>query len=146
MEKKKDAICIEVGCAIIERKGEILIARRKPGGHLGGYWEFPGGKKEELESIEECLIREVEEELGILIRPRRFLRNVIHSYPSKKLSLHFYLCAWLSGVPVKKDCSDFRWVKPEGLLSFLFPPADRDMIQELIRKKKFYFENPAIHY
>lgn len=136
---EKEIPRIEVCCAIIERKGEILIAQRKLEGHLGGYWEFPGGKQEESESIEECLVREVDEELGVLIRPYKFLTNVVHSYPSRQISLHFYLCAWVSGNPVKKDCLDFRWVRPEDLLSFLFPPADRDIIQDLIQKRKDYF-------
>jgi len=136
---EKEISRIEVGCAIIERKGEILIAQRKLEGHLGGYWEFPGGKKEGAESIEECLVREVDEELGVVIQPYKFLTNVVHSYPSREVSLHFYFCTWVSGTPVKKDCLDFRWVKPEGLGSFLFPPADRDIIQDLLQKKKYYF-------
>lgn len=138
-KKDKDVIRVEVGCAVIERKGELLIAQRKPGDHLGGYWEFPGGKRRNSESFEACLIREVREELGVLIQPRQFLRKVTYSYPAKQVSLNFYLCTWVSGIPVKKDCFYFRWVKPEGLRSFLFPPADYDLIQDLIQKKRFYF-------
>ena len=132
-------IRVEVACAVIERKGELLIAQRKPGDSLSGYWEFPGGKRKDSESFAACLVREVREELGVLIQPRQFLRKVAYSYPEKQVSLHFYLCAWVSGAPSKKDCFDFRWVRPEALRSFLFPPADHDLIRDLIQRKRLYF-------
>ncbi len=130
---------IEVGCAIIGKEGKLLIAQRKPADHLGGYWEFPGGKREANETMEQCLKREVLEELGVLIRPRQFIRRRDCEYPARKISLHFYFCDWVKGEPERLDCLDFRWVTPEELRNFRFPPADDEMIDELIRKKEAYF-------
>ena len=136
---------IEVGCAIIRAKRNewnetrLLIAQRKPGAFLGGYWEFPGGKIEERESVEQCLVREVEEELGVRIRPAEFFCIKEHVYPEKTVRLHFYFCDWVSGAPAKLDCLDFRWVRPEEMKDFRFIPADTEIINELIRGKKKYF-------
>ena len=137
---------LEVGCAVIagsprdpETRGKILIAQRKPGDSLGGFWEFPGGRVEDGENLEDCLVREVWEELGVGIRPRRFLGLVNHSYPTQEVRLHFYLCDWRQGRPVRHDCLHFRWVLPDELHRYTFPRADRDMIQQLIRNRASYF-------
>ena len=136
---------VEVGCAIIRAKrGEgskarLLIAQRKPNVFLGGFWEFPGGKIEEGESVQECLAREVYEELGVRVRPAEFFRLEEHAYPEKTVRLHFYFCDWVSGDPETRDCMDFRWIRPEELKDFNFIPADKEMIEELIRGKERYF-------
>ncbi len=130
---------IEVGCAIIRHQGRILIAQRKAESYLGGYWEFPGGKREAGETIEECLIREVREELGVTISPHSLLKQVRHTYPEKDLLLDFWFCDWVSGEPARVDCQDFRWITPEKLSDFKFPPADDDLIRDLILHKNSYF-------
>lgn len=135
----KSPTTIDVGCAIIRRSHELLIAQRKPNDHLGGYWEFPGGKKENCETLEECLIREVEEELGVHVVPHRLLQTVHQKYPERILALHFYICDWKAGEPQKRDVHDFRWIIPEALKQFRFPPADDDIIEELIRNKALHF-------
>lgn len=130
---------IEVGCAIIRRQDQLLIAQRKPDDNFGGYWEFPGGKRCRGESLEACLVREVQEELGIVIVPDRLLQKIDHAYPARILALHFYLCDWKSGEPVCIDCHDFRWIQPEEMRDFKFPPADDGIIEELILNKEKYF-------
>ncbi len=130
---------IEVGCAIIEKDGKILIAQRLPGTFLGGYWEFPGGKKHADESMEACVVREVWEELRLKVRVREFLRTDSYRYPEKIIHLYFYLCDWTSGRGVKEDVRDFRWVDPEELHNFRFPVGDDNMINELILKRNIYF-------
>ena len=131
---------IDVGCAIIVKEKKILIAQRKPEDSFGEYWEFPGGKVEFGESIEDCLIREAEEELGISIRPERLLEKGFHRYPEKTLHLYFYLCRWVKGDAKKIDCHDFAWVAPEELKNYQFPPADDGIIEELIRNQQDYFK------
>lgn len=130
---------IDVGCAIIRRRDMLLIAQRCPGDTFGGYWEFPGGKREPGESIEDCLVREVREELAVEVRPAGLLCVKEHSYPGKNLRLFFVFCDWLTGVPVRHGCHDFRWIRPEELRRFWLPPADADVIQDLIQRKHVYF-------
>ena len=129
---------LEVGCAIITaltgpNAGKILIARRKLDDHLGGLWEFPGGKKEDYESMEECLVREAMEELQVEIKPHQFLRRTDHTLPQRIIALHFYICHWVSGEPVAIDCLEFCWVTPPELKKFQFPEGDEDVINELIQ-------------
>lgn len=129
---------VDVGCGIIVKKGRLLIAQRKYGAHMAGYWEFPGGKCRPGEDIRECLIREAYEELRIHIKPKRSLWTVKNEEKKRVLLLNFYLCEWILGDPVCEDCLDFRWVAPRELRSFMFLPADRDVITELIEKEYYY--------
>jgi 8-oxo-dGTP diphosphatase len=124
---------IEVAAGIIYRDGRYLIARRKPGVHLGGYWEFPGGKREEGESLEECLHRELFEELSIRVDVPIPYRIIRHAYPERTVELHFFRCAIEQGEAAPIDCEEIRWVLPEELAQFEFPPADRVIIDALQR-------------
>jgi len=134
----KNSPTVNVGCAVILHKDRILIAQRKKGDTLAGYWEFPGGKLEECESLEECLAREVREELGIEIKAVKFWRTIEHEYPAKKLALHFYFCRWISGKPEPIECAAARWIKIPELKRYKFPPADTDVIKDLIANETEY--------
>ena len=123
---------IEVGCAIIVHEEKILIAQRKAGSYYGGWWEFPGGKIEPGETMEECLVREVREELAVEIRPRKLIRKTPHTYPEREVMLHFYLCDFISGTPARIECDDFRWIEPKEFTAFQMLPADKDIIQDLM--------------
>jgi mutator protein MutT len=118
-----------VTAGLIWRNGKILITRRPKGSHLEGYWEFPGGKQEEHESLPSCLEREIQEELGISIKAEKFLLKVDHDYEKKAISLHLFLCAWLSGTPTPIGCDEIRWAKPEDLENFKFPPPDMKILE-----------------
>ena len=85
-------------------------------------------------------MREIDEELGICIKPTQFLCNTKHEYPTKKISLHFYLCNWVEGAPKAREVEDFRWIMPDELKNFKFPEGDEDIIEELIRKQDEYFK------
>ncbi len=122
---------IQVGAAIIRHDGKILIARRKDDDHLGGLWEFPGGKREKGESFEACLKREIAEELRGRIEVERLWKVVSHPYPDRVVELHFYFCRFTGGNLRAIGCQDFRWVLPEELAQFSFPPADAELIKEL---------------
>lgn len=122
---------IEVAAGLIEQGGRYLIARRKPGVHLAGYWEFPGGKREVDESLEECLRRELFEELSILVDVPVPYRVVRHDYPDKTVELHFFRCRIEQGQARPLDCAEVRWVLPEELTDYRFPPADRVIIEAL---------------
>jgi 8-oxo-dGTP diphosphatase len=124
---------IEVAAGLIRHKGRYLIARRKQGVHLAGFWEFPGGKRETDESLEECLQRELFEELGVRIDLPIPYRIVRHNYPEKTVELHFFRCAIEEGMPAPVDCAEIRWVLPEELTQFEFPQADQVIIEALQR-------------
>jgi mutator protein MutT len=122
---------VEVAAGLIHHGGRYLIARRKPGVHLAGFWEFPGGKREPDESLTECLRRELFEELGVLVDLPIPYRIVRHDYPEKIVELHFFRCAIEEGEARPVDCDEIRWVRPEEMRHFEFPPADRAIIDAL---------------
>ncbi|MEK6549438.1 MAG: 8-oxo-dGTP diphosphatase MutT [Nitrospirota bacterium] len=122
---------IQVAAALIVREGRYLITQRRADVHLGGLWEFPGGKRESGESLEDCLRRELREELGIEISRPVLFRVIHHDYPEKSVELHFFKCAIASGLPRPLGCEDLRWVAPEELDQFPLPPADQPLVEAL---------------
>lgn len=122
---------IQVAAALIVREGRYLITQRRADVHLGGLWEFPGGKREPGESLEDCLRRELREELGIEISQPVPFRVIRHAYPEKFVELHFFRCAISSGLPRPLGCEDLRWVVPEELDQFPLPPADQPLVAAL---------------
>ena len=125
---------IEVAAGLICRDGRYLIARRKSGVHLAGFWEFPGGKREAGETLEECLQRELFEELNIRIDVPLPFQIIRHQYPEKTVELHFFICRIESGDARAIDCEEIRWVWPHALDAFEFPPADRPVVEALQRQ------------
>lgn len=122
---------VDVVAAVIWRDKEILITRRLDHVHLGGLWEFPGGKVEPGESMKPALVREILEELGIEITPNHEIFTVEHDYPAKSVRLHFFHCTLLKGEPKPLEVAELRWVKPGELNNFEFPPADAELIRML---------------
>ena len=120
-----------VTAGLIRREGKVLIAKRPEGSHLEGYWEFPGGKQEKSESLEGCLEREIEEELGVRIKAGKFLLTVDHDYGIKVISLHAFNCISLEGEPRPLKSQEIRWVEPVMLGGFTFPPPDIKVIEFL---------------
>src|SRR6185503_21266775 len=101
---------IEVAAGVVFRDGRVLITQRRPDDHLGGLWEFPGGKRESGETFAACLRRELMEELGIEVEVGECLGSVTHRYPGKTVHLRFYRCAWRLHEPSALGCQDFAWV------------------------------------
>ncbi len=124
---------VEAAAGLIAREGRYLIARRKAGVHLAGLWEFPGGKREPDETLEECLKRELFEELSVTIDEPIPFQIIRHDYGERVVELHFFRCAIESGDPNPVDCAELRWVYPHELDRFEFPPADRPIIRSLQR-------------
>lgn len=125
---------VEVAAGLVCHDGRYLIARRNPGVHLAGFWEFPGGKREPGESLEECLRRELFEELGIRIDEPTPFQCIRHEYTEKTVELHFFHCTIQAGQATAIDCAEIRWVLPQELGDFEFPPADRPIIEALGRQ------------
>lgn len=122
---------VDVACAVIRKQGKILIAKRRQKDHLGGLWEFPGGKRIAPESLGSCLERELLEELGIRVKPGRFLARIDYRYPEKKVSLYFYECELLEGRPFAHASLEYRWVWTFELCRYSFPPADEELLNLL---------------
>lgn len=127
------AAVIQVAAGLIIREGRYLIARRKRGTHLGGLWEFPGGKCEAGESLTDCLRRELLEELGVNVAVPVPFRVIRHEYPEKTVELHFFHCVIRGGEARALDCEEIRWVMPDELAGYEFPPADRPLVDALRR-------------
>jgi len=125
---------IDVAAGLVFRNGRLLITQRRPEDHLGGLWEFPGGKRELKESFEACLRRELIEELGLEVEVGELLATVDHAYPEKHVHLQFYSCRARSGEPQALGCHALAWIERPDLDRYAFPPAD-EQILELIRKR-----------
>jgi 8-oxo-dGTP diphosphatase len=121
---------IVVAAAVVERDGRFLLTRRLKGTHLAGTWEFPGGKCEPDEKPQECLRRELIEELAVDAQIGSRLLVTRHAYPERTVELHFFAAA-LSGEPVPQLGQEMRWVLREELGSLDLPDADADLISLL---------------
>lgn len=121
-----------IGVGVIwNNQQQILIDRRRPGGTLGGLWEFPGGKLEPGETVEECIKREILEELGIEIEVGKHLMTIEHDYTHLRVTLRVYHCCHISGVPQALECEEVCWVTLDEINSFQFPAANKHIITAL---------------
>lgn len=125
----------EVAAGIIWRDSRLLITRRPPKGLLGGLWEFPGGKREPGEDLEDCLKREILEELGIAIEIGPRLTSVKHAYTHFRITLHAIECRYRGGRIRLIGVDDYRWIFPRELDRFALPAADHKIIALLKRRK-----------
>jgi len=131
-KKKKKVPHIVVGAAVLSnRKGEILIAQRKQNDMLGGLWEFPGGKQESGETIEECIARELKEELGINVAVGDFFMTVKHAYSHFTMTMYVHRAKIISGRPRPLDCADYAWVKRTSLSIYACSKADLHVVAKL---------------
>lgn len=129
--KAKDCHIIEVAAGLVFRAGKLLITQRRPNDHLGGLWEFPGGKREPGESFKMCIERELKEELGIDVDVGEVFDAMTHAYPEKTVHLKFLKCIWRQHEPRALGCSAFAWVEREELAQYDFPAADSKLLQKL---------------
>ena len=121
----------EVSAALIFRGGKLLITQRPAKAHLGGLWEFPGGKRESDETFEQCLVREIREELGVGIAVGELFESVTHAYPEKTVHLKFFICRLLGGEPQPLGCKAVKWAGKSDLADYEFPAADARLLEKL---------------
>jgi mutator protein MutT len=124
---------INVVAAIIVKQNTILAARRKPGLHLAGYWEFPGGKVESNESPEAALIRELKEEFNIESAVQYFVGENTHHYGDKTIKLSAFRVEHISGSFELEDHDEIRWLRPDELYELNWAPADIPLIDDFLR-------------
>ena len=122
---------IDVSAALIFHDGKLLITQRHSDAHLGGLWEFPGGKREPDETFEQCLVREIREELGVRISVGKIFESVTHAYPEKTVRLKFFVCRLERGEPQMLGCAAFKWISAAELDNYQFPAADTKLLEKL---------------
>src|SRR4051812_15036958 len=122
---------IDVSASLVFRDETLLITKRHDDVHLGGLWGFPGGKREPNETFEQCLLRELREELGIDVTIKDLVESVTHQYPERTVHLKFFRCAWLRHEPRPLGCVDLAWVRAGELSSYHFPEADATLLEKL---------------
>lgn len=122
-----------IGVGVIRNSvGEILIDRRLRTGEMAGFWEFPGGKVEATETIEECIRREIQEELAIAVTVGNRIITIEHDYAKFKVTLFVHDCQCLEGeTPQAIECQEVRWVKVAELDQYDFPEANYQIIELL---------------
>jgi len=121
---------IVVTAAVIERDGRFLLTRRLEGTHLAGHWEFPGGKLHAGETLEECLAREIREELDARVEVGPEILAAVHDYPDRSIELRFFRCV-LKSDPTPTMGQEMRWVALRDLPSVELPPADDELVRLL---------------
>ena len=126
-------LVLVAACALIDADGRVLIAQRPPGKSMAGLWEFPGGKVEPGERPEQSLIRELKEELGIVVKEECLapLTFASHLYPDFHLLMPLYVCRRWEGFVEAREAQALKWVRPQELRNYPMPPADEPLIPHL---------------
>ena len=123
-------LMLVASCALVDRDGRVLLARRPEGKWMAGLWEFPGGKLNPGETPEAALIRELKEELGIDISADCLAPFAFASHPYERfhLLMPLFLCRRWKGIPRPREGQTLTWVRPERLAEYPMPPADKPLI------------------
>jgi 8-oxo-dGTP diphosphatase len=121
-------------CALVDADGRVLLAQRPEGKPMAGLWEFPGGKVETGETPEQTLIRELEEELGIVVKEACLapLTFASHTYPEFHLLMPLYVCRRWDGIVTAREGQKLSWVRPNRLRDYPMPPADVPLVAHLV--------------
>lgn len=126
-----------IGVGIIRNEDEeVLIALRPENAMLGGMWEFPGGKQEGKEGINETIVRELKEELGVDVSITKPFMKLDHAYSHFKITMHAYLCELKAGTPKPKSSQEIRWISIDELEDYPFPKANRKLTEKLMNLNK----------
>jgi 8-oxo-dGTP diphosphatase len=130
MSEQTRPILLVAACALVDTDNRILLAQRPEGKSLAGLWEFPGGKVEAGETPEETLVRELNEELGIVTKVACLapLTFASHTYETFHLLMPLYICRRYEGIPKGREGQAIKWVKSKALRDYPMPPADEPLI------------------
>ena len=126
-------VVLVAACALVDADGRVLLAQRPAGRPMAGLWEFPGGKVETGERPEQSLIREMKEELDIVVREECLapLTFASHNYPDFHLLMPLYVCRRWEGTVAAQEGQKLAWVRPNRLRDYEMPPADVPLIAHL---------------
>jgi 8-oxo-dGTP diphosphatase len=122
-----------VAVALLDTDNRILVGSRPAGKPFAGYWEFPGGKVEAGETPEMALIRELHEELGILIKPSCLspFTFVSHAYESFHMLMPVFMCRFWENLPQPREGQDLRWVRPAQFADYKFVPGSIPLLPQI---------------
>jgi A/G-specific adenine glycosylase len=135
LKPKADVPHFTVSAAVILQDGKVLLAKRPSKGLLGGMWEFPGGKIEKDETLEECLIREIREELDAVIQVGEPFGVFQHAYTHFSITLHAFLCELIQGEPRPLEAAELAWASPGSLPNYPMGKVDRQIARKLILRE-----------
>ncbi|MDQ6420060.1 8-oxo-dGTP diphosphatase MutT [Paenibacillus sp. LHD-117] len=124
---------VVAGAVIVNKNKEVLCALRSADMSMPGLWEFPGGKLEQGETAEVCLVREIQEELGCVIAVGRLVADIVHDYPAVQVRLITHMAIVTSGVPSPREHEKLVWLPAHHLNSLDWSPADLPTVDRLIR-------------
>jgi A/G-specific adenine glycosylase len=124
----------DIGVGVIWKNHKVLIQRRPSEGLLGGLWEFPGGKQEAGETIEQTVAREIAEELSIDVRVNELVTTVRHAYSHFRITLHAFHCEYRSGTPTPRAATHWRWAAVRELEAYAFPKANKLVLEILLQQ------------
>jgi A/G-specific adenine glycosylase len=134
--RRKTTLSVAIG--IISKEGKVFIQKRPNKGLMAGLWEFPGGKVESGETVEEAFSREIQEELGVSVENVRPFLRLKYAYTSHLVDLHCFLADYGRGRLRLKAASEGKWVKPEELKNYAFPAANGRIIRELTERNLLF--------
>ncbi|KGY08650.1 8-oxo-dGTP diphosphatase MutT [Vibrio sinaloensis] len=127
-------IHIVAGIIFNQDKSQVFITKRPDDKHKGGFWEFPGGKVEPEESVEQALVRELEEEIGIVTTQQQPFEHLEFDYPEKSLKFDFIAVTQFDGQPYGREGQEGLWVKISDLAQYAFPEANVPILERVIRE------------
>ena len=125
---------LTVVAAIIKLDGKYLITKRPAKTHMGGFWEFPGGRVKDGESYTVALERELLEETNLKIKVGDLFQDISHEYEDRIIHLLFYNSIITSGKPLPLECDEIKWISPNEFFNYQFPPADGKLVNLLSTK------------
>lgn len=133
MDSETSRAPLQVVAGLIQDElGRVLVGQRRPGTHMAGFWEFPGGKRRPNESPREALDRELREELGIQVLRATFLSALTHRYPERRVRLELWRVERYQGDPVARERQPLSWSHPDELLGLPILPADEPFVAALL--------------
>ncbi|KGY13665.1 7,8-dihydro-8-oxoguanine-triphosphatase [Vibrio tubiashii] len=125
---------IVAGIIFNQDKSQVFITKRPDDKHKGGFWEFPGGKVEPGETIEQAMVRELEEEIGITTTEQSRFEHLEFDYPDKSLKFDFISVTQFEGQPYGKEGQQGQWVKVDELANYAFPEANLPILERVVKE------------
>lgn len=124
----------QIAAGLILYNGKVLIAQRKRGKDLALYWELPGGKLEQGETLEQCLKRELLEEMALPIEVDKFFMQSVYDYQFGTFAINAFLAhSATDNIPMLSAHEQYKWIKPKEMVNYKFPPADIPIIENFIK-------------